>query len=949
MEKEEKIKKTAWHSLTVQDVLNALDVDLAKGLTTKEAEARLAEYGPNELAERPRPGFWQLLLGQFNNFIIIILIVAALISLLLGEEIEAGAIIAIVLLNAVLGVIQESKAEEALAALKKMAAPEALVLRDGHRVTIPARELVPGDVVFLEAGNYVPADLRLTQSFNLKIDEASLTGESVPVEKVADVALSEDVSLGDRVNSAFMSTTVTYGRGMGVVVATGMRTQIGLIAEMIQSYETEPTPLQNRLDQLGRWLGWGSLAVCAIVFVEAIIQDTNLALISSQGLAAYLEQTQEQIVELFIIAVSLAIAAVPEGLPAVVTICLALGMREMVQRHALIRRLPAVETLGSATVICSDKTGTLTQNEMMAVRLYVANLRLDVSGRGYEPEGEFTNYGTPTDPHDNREIMALLTASLLCSDAVLEVESNDQNGRDGQYRIVGDPTEGAMVVAAAKAGLRREEVEGWFPRVAEVPFDSDRKRMSTIHRLDGRNPSVPALPVETEYVAYVKGAPDVMLPLCSAILEDGRDVPLNPSRRQHIDNTIRDLGRDGLRVLAVAYRPLDQIPEEVTPDTIEKDLTLIGLVAMIDPARPEVSPAVERARRAGIRTMMITGDYPDTARAVAEEIGLLRPDGQVITGAEMRDMSDEELIRRIEDVDVFARVSPQHKVRIVEALKARGHVVAMTGDGVNDAPALKRASIGVAMGITGTDVSKETADMVLTDDNYASIVSAVEQGRIIYSNIRKFVYFLISCNMAEIMVIFLSTLVGMSSPLNAIQLLWLNLLTDGAPALALGMEKGDPDIMEQPPRPVKEPIINRLMVVGIVVQTIAITAAVLTAFYVGRIWDPSNPMLAQTMAFVTLSASELVRAYTARSERASLFRLGVFSNKYMQYAVLVSILLLLGAVYLPFLQPIFDTVPLTAREWKVVLPLLLVPGIVAELTKAVTRRRTPRRSALATA
>jgi len=475
-------KKNVWHSRAIQDVAEALKADPADGLRPSEAKARLAQYGPNELAEHPRPGFWQRFLGQFNNFLIMILIVSAIVSLVLGEVVEAAAIMAIVVLNAVMGVIQESKAEEALAALQKMAAPDAQVLRGGHRVTVPGRELVPGDIVFLEAGNYVPADLRLVESVNLKIDEASLTGESVPVEKVADARLSQDVSLGDRVNSAFMGTTVTYGRGAGIVVATGMQTQIGLIAEMIQSYEEEPTPLQRRLDQLGRWLGWASLLVCGIVFVEAIIQDTNLAIIVSEGLVPYFAQTRQQIVDLFIVAVSLAIAAVPEGLPAVVTINLAIGMREMARRHALIRRLPAVETLGSATIICSDKTGTLTQNQMMAVRLYVANLRLDVSGKGYQPTGEFTHYGDPANPHDTSEMMDLLTGSLLCSDARLDEQTSEDGTEagNGGYRIVGDPTEGAMVVAAAKAGLWREDMEKRLPRVAEVPFDSDRKRMSTI-------------------------------------------------------------------------------------------------------------------------------------------------------------------------------------------------------------------------------------------------------------------------------------------------------------------------------------------------------------------------------------------------------------------------------------------------------------------------------------
>ncbi len=942
-------ESTPWHSRPIDDVADSLETNVDEGLTPQEAQALLGRYGLNELAETPRPGLWQLLLRQFQDFLIVILIVAAGVSFLLGETIEAGAILAIVVLNAVLGVVQENKAEEALAALKKMAAPEARVIRNGHRISVPARELVPGDIVFLEAGSYVPADLRLIQSANLKIDEASLTGESMPVEKSADPVLSEEVPLGDRRNLAFMGTTVTYGRSAGIVVETGMQTEIGLIAEMIQSYEDEPTPLQRRLDQLGRWLGWGTLGICALVFIEALIQDTSLSLITQQGLGRYLVETQQQIVELFIVAVSLAVAAVPEGLPAVVTIVLALGMQEMVRRHALIRRLPAVETLGSATTICSDKTGTLTQNEMTAVRLYVANLRLDVSGEGYQPEGRFSNYGDPADPYDHPEMLALLTGGLLASDAQLEPVTKEENGVKGdrQYRMVGDPTEGALVVAAAKAGLWRDEVEDRLPRVAEIPFDSDRKCMTTIHRGECRGLEEPG---GTEYVAYVKGAPDVMLPLCDTILENGFDVPLTPGRRQHIENVIRDLGQEGLRVLAVAYRHLDEVFEELDPEEVERNLSLIGLFAMTDPARPEVKPAVEKARRAGIRTMMITGDYPDTARAIAEEINLVQSEnGRVLTGADLQTMSDEELVGQINEVDIYARVSPQHKVRIVEALKSRDQVVAMTGDGVNDAPALKRASIGVAMGITGTDVTKETADMVLTDDNYASIVSAVEQGRIIYSNIRKFVYFLISCNVAEIMVIFLGTIFGSGSPLTAIQLLWLNLLTDGAPALALGVEKGDPDIMDRPPRPVHEPIINRLMMTGIGVQTVAITAVVLAAFYVGRMWDPANPLLAESMAFVTLSASELVRAYTARSERASLFRLGVFSNKYMQYAVLVSLVLLLAVVYIPFLQPIFNTVALGVREWSLILPLLLLPSVAAEVTKAVVRSRGERRTAEATA
>ncbi len=927
-------QQVAWHARSVEATLKELETDPQHGLTTEEARRRLSRFGLNELKERPRPSFWQMLLDQFNNFLVLILIAAALISLVLGEMEEAIAIIAIVLLNATLGVIQERRAEEALAALKKMAAPDAHVLRDGHRITIPARELVPGDIVFMEAGNYVPADLRLIDAVNLRVDEASLTGESVAVEKRHDAVLSEDIALGDRVNIGFMGTIVTYGRAKGVVTATGMQTQLGQIAELIQSYEEEATPLQRRLNQLGRWLGVGALIICALVFLETLIQDTDLGLLFRAGPAAYFQQYLSMVVELFLTAVSLAIAAVPEGLPAVVTICLALGMREMVRRNALIRRLPAVETLGSATIICSDKTGTLTQNQMTVVRLCVGEMRVDISGEGYQPIGSFSVDGRTINPQDYPDLMALLRGGLLCSDAQLEKDG------DG-YRMVGDPTEGALVVAAAKAGLWREDVEVQLPRVGEIPFDSDRKRMTTVHQMDGRPMRGPEGERPGGYIVYVKGAPDSILPRCTHIMENGYSVPMTPARRTHIENVNRDLGREALRVLAVGYRLLPEGAKDLIasqdPEQVERDLTFIGLVAMRDPARPEVRPAVARARTAGIRTLMITGDYADTARAIAHDIGLLRPAGEVVTGAELDRVSDEELRTRIERIDVFARVSPQHKVRIVEALKARGHVVAMTGDGVNDAPALKRADIGVAMGITGTDVTKEVADMVLTDDNYASIVSAIEQGRIIYSNIRKFVYYLLSANIAEILTIFLATLAGYLPPLTPIQLLWINLLTDGAPALALGMEKGDPDIMEQPPRPPKEPVINRPMLRGITVLSLSLTASVLAAFFIGLRWGDGDFALARTMAFMTLGLAELPVAYTIRSERYPLLRLGIFSNRYMQYAVVASIVLLLATVYIPFLRPIFDTVPLGWREWQILLPLIFVPAVLSELNKALSR------------
>jgi Ca2+-transporting ATPase len=927
-----------WHSLPPQQVLSEWKVEPDKGLSSAEARQRLEKYGRNELREAPRPGFLQRLLNQFKSMVVLLLIAASLVSALLGEWYEAGAIILIVILNAILGVVQEGRAEEALAALKKMAAPEAHLIRDGHVITLPSAEVVPGDIVLLEAGNYVPADMRLFESVNLQIDEASLTGESVPVSKDANREVGPEATLGDRKTMAYKSTIATYGRGKGVVVATGMNTEIGKIAELIQSVEEEQTPLQKRLDQLGRWLVYAALAVCGVVFLVAFegaaarfSQELGIRSLSAFWQAfndATLGPTirlglRDAGLDAFLTAVALAIAAVPEGLPAIVTINLALGMREMIARNALIRRLPAVETLGSASAICSDKTGTLTQNEMTAVKLYIPDVMVDVTGKGYTPDGRFHRNGTEIDPTDFPELANLLTGALLCSDARLEADTSD-SGRS--FRIVGDPTEGALVVAAAKANLTRERLEQLYPRRDEIPFDSIRKRMSTLHNDPDSN----------RFILFAKGAPDILIKQCTHFYSDGEIKPLTPEMREHILNVNRNMAQEALRVLAVAERRFDKRPESLNPEEHEKDLTFIGLVGMIDPARPEVKPAIEKARHAGIKTVMVTGDYPDTARAIAKEIGLLQEEGEVITGAQLQDMSDEELANVIDRVDVFARVSPEHKMRIVDAFRKREYVVAMTGDGVNDAPALKRASIGVAMGITGTDVTKETADMVLTDDNYVSIVNAVEQGRIIYDNIRKFVYYLLSCNVAEIMVIFVGTLLGYPSPLTAIQLLWLNLLTDGAPALALGVEKGEPDVMNRPPRPSNEPIIDRTMRIGLIVQTIFIAGVTLTGFFLG--YNQGGLAEGRSIVFTVLSFSELLRAYTSRSEYYSVFRIGVFSNKYMQYAVLASVVLLLIVIYVPFLNDIFDTMPLTLIDWAEIIPLMFVPAIAAEVTKFFLRR-----------
>ncbi|MCD4739068.1 MAG: cation-translocating P-type ATPase [Anaerolineae bacterium] len=918
-----------WHALSVKETLRELETDAQTGLDAAEREQRLETYGYNELREKPPISFWERLWAQLTDFVVMILIVAAVVSALMGDWIEAIVIMSIVVLNSAIGVIQESKAEEALAALKKMAAPDAHLLQGGHRVTVPSRELVPGDIVLLEAGNIIPADVRLMESVNLKVEEASLTGESMPVNKKALMVLAEDAGLGDRRNCAYMSTMVSYGRGKGTVTGTGMQTEIGKIAEMIQAVEEEPTPLQRKLDELGKMLGIGSLAVCGLVFLMGL----GRALLQGDQL------TFKLVKDFFMLAVSLAIAAVPEGLPAVVTVCLAIGMQKMVERHALIRRLPAVETLGSATVICSDKTGTLTQNAMTVTKINAGGREYEATGRGYTPQGKFLYQGKTADLGQHSILRQVLLAGTLCNDAILE---QDDDGDPEKRRMVGDPTEGAMVVAAAKAGYLNQDLAKQYPRVAEIPFDSERKRMTTIHEWSGVPAADPFLTRGETYVALVKGAPDIVLEQCTHFQAAGEVVELTAESREAILQANANLASQALRVLSVAYRPLSEVPAEPTPEEVEHDLVFIGLQGMIDPARPEVVPAVRKARGAGLRTIMVTGDYAETAKAIAREIGILRRGGVVVSGKQLEQMSDAELQEKIKETDVFARVAPHHKVRIVEALRARGHVVAMTGDGVNDAPALKRADIGVAMGITGTDVSKQTADMVLTDDNFVSIVSAIEQGRIIYSNIRKFVYFLLSCNLAEIAIIFIATMLGWPSPLTVIQLLWLNLLSDGAPALALGLEAGDPDLMERPPRPPQEPVINHEMISGVVVQTIAITVTVLLAYWRGMTYfaprqgltDPGAiATVAQTMAFVTLVLSELFRAYTARSEQYPLLKLGIFSNKWMQYATGFSVLLLVVVVYVPSLQGIFNTVPLHWGEWLEMLPLISLPSIVAELQK----------------
>lgn len=895
-----------WYTVHHEEVTKILDTHIEKGLSTQEATKRLEKYGYNELVEKKVPSIFEMLLSQFKDFLVLILIAASIISIFLGEITDSVVIILIVVLNAILGVLQEYKAGKAMEALKKMAAPEAKVIRDGIVKTIPAKELVPGDIVLLEAGNFVPADLRLIESLNLKIDEAALTGESVPVEKNANIVFNEEIPLGDRKNTAFMGTIVTYGRGKGVVVSTGMHTEIGMIAKMLESYEEEETPLQKKLQELGRVLGIVSLTICGVVFLLGIFREVNF-------------------LEMFMTSVSLAVAAIPEGLPAIVTIVLALGMQRMVKRNALIKKLHAVETLGSTTVICSDKTGTLTQNQMTAVKAFANSKLYTISGEGYKPIGDFTyNKQKIIDPLADADLSLLLKIGALCNDSSLE-ESGLEHECEKTYRIVGDPTEGALVVAAAKANLDKKELEKIMPRIGEIPFDSDRKRMTTFH----------ITPEGT--IAFVKGAPDIILNLSTQIYRDGNVYPMSLKDREEILKVNEELASNALRVLAFAYRPFDNMPIDVSYENIENNLVFVGLIGMIDPPRPESIEAIKICKKAGIKPVMITGDYKNTAVAIAKELGLIEDKSKVLTGAELDNLSDEELASLSKDVSVYARVSPIHKLKIVEAIKKNNHIVAMTGDGVNDAPALKKADIGIAMGITGTDVAKETADMILTDDNFASIVAAVEEGRTIYSNIRKFIFFLLSCNIAEILIIFLAMLLGLPIPLKPIQLLWLNLLTDAFPALALGMEQKEKYIMEIPPRKPEEPILDRKMKIQIAVQSTFMTIAILGAFYYAL--SANFPLeKARTYAFVTLIFGELLRAYTSRSETESIFKIGFFSNSYMLLGTSISFILLLVVLYIPFFSNVFDTVSLSINDWLFIIAFGLTPFAAAEISKLFLKK-----------
>ncbi len=891
-----------WYKLNKEELLSELDTDQEIGLKASEIESRLDKYGHNELKEEEGKSFLSKLKEQFTDFLILILIGAAIISFIVGERTDAVVILAIVFINALLGLYQEGKAEKALEALKQMSSPTAKVIRDGHLEVIPSSTLVPGDIVVLDAGDIIPADLRLVESSNLKVEEASLTGESVPVDKDSNIQLSEDVSLGDRTNMAYMSTIVTYGRGKGVVVETGHGTEIGRIATAIQSYEDEATPLQRQLNQLGKFLGIATILICIIVFGVGLLQGRDL-------------------LQMFMISISLAVAAIPEGLPAIVTIVLSLGMNKMVKRHAIVKKLLAVETLGSTTVICSDKTGTLTQNEMTVVKVYTDGQIIDITGGGYEPVGEFKQDGNSIDPNSIGDLETLLSIGILANDASLEETAE-------AFKVIGDPTEGALVTLAGKANIVKEEINSSYPRIAEIPFDSARKMMTTFHENY----------IPDRVVSFTKGAPDIIIDRCSHISIDGKVIPFTDELRDDVLSINSKFSRDALRVLASAYREYDKLPEDISSDKNENNMTFVGLTGMIDPPRPEAKEAIKLCKKAGIDTIMITGDYKETAFAIARDLGMAEDESQAMMGMELDKLSDTELQEVVKDIKIFARVSPDHKVRIVSALKANDEIVAMTGDGVNDALALKKADIGVSMGITGTDVAKNTAELILTDDNFASIVSAVEEGRIIYDNIRKFVFFLLSCNIGEILIVFVSILMNLPVPFIAIQLLWLNLVTDSFPALALGMEAGDPDVMERQPRDAKSSILDKPLLISIAVQSIAIAVSSLLAYTTALRLYPDNLQIARTIAFATLITAELLRAYSSRSQRYSIFKIGIFSNKAMVIGTGISFSLMLLVLYVPFMQEIFQTVSMDLVHWEIVLLFSFIPLVIGELYKFIDRK-----------
>jgi len=892
---------TEWYRLGADEALARLDSSRA-GLSTPEAAQRLEDCGPNLLKEEVRRGPWAILWGQLTDLMILILLAAAAIAWGMGDLTDTVMILVIVALNTALGFGQEYRAERALAALKRLEQPQVVVRRDGTWQEVPSRDLVPGDLIMLEEGRRVPADGRLIEAVRMQVNESQLTGEAVPVVKALQPLSGDQIPLGDRVNLVFMGTTILSGHGTAVVTGTGMSSELGKIAHLLQTVEEQTTPLQRRLALLGRWLAAAALAITAVIFLAGLLRGEPLNV-------------------MLLTAISLAVAAIPEGLPAIVTIVLALGAQRMIRRQALIRKLPAVETLGSVTTICSDKTGTLTQN-LMAVELIVirghgggrgGDRLIMLTGNGYAPDGVFIEDGKPVDPSAEPALRRLLQAAALCTNAVLRQER-------GAWSVLGDPTEGALLTAATKAGLWKERLETDFPRIAELPFDSARKLMTTLHR----DP-------QGGVMVLTKGGIEAVLAGSTTMADGDGEVPLTPERREALLTMNRELASDGVRILACATRRLPAAPSAGSLPAIERDLHFLGLVGMIDPPRPEAKEAVARCRQAGIRPVMMTGDHRVTAAAIAVNLGIQAPGLAVLTGDELESMSLEELTARCDTVSVYARLSPEQKVKIVQALGRRGEIVAMTGDGVNDAPALRLAAIGIAMGRIGTDVAREAADMVLLDDNFATIVSAVESGRQIYDNIRKFTRYMLSTNSGEILTMLFAILFGLPLPLLPIQILWINLVTDGLPALALGVEPAERDLMRRPPRSPKESLFAGGL--GWHACWVGALMGALTIGVFAWVLSTGDLVHARTMAFFTLTVLQMAHVLAIRSERDPLWKIGLLSNPQLVGAVMLTLALQVVITFSPMLQPIFHTTALTAPELLLCLLAALTVFSAVELEK----------------
>ncbi len=939
----------AWHTLDIDKTLSQLGSDPDAGLTSQQIEQRLQQYGPNELEEAAGRSAWDILLDQFKNIMLLMLIAVALISGILDLiALQQGkadgvpfkdtiAILLIVILNGVLGYLQESRAEKALAALKSLSSPKVRVIRDSRPIEVDAKELVPGDIILLEAGVQVSADGRLIEESNLQVREAALTGEAQAVNKDAEIHLQEETPLGDRINLVYQGTEVVHGRGKAIITGTGMRTELGKIAEMLQSVESEPTPLQQRMTQLGNVLVTGSLILVGIVIVGGMLH-------SFISTGRFNWNVLQELVE---VSLSMAVAVVPEGLPAVITVTLALGTQRMVRRQALIRKLPAVETLGSVTTICSDKTGTLTQNKMVVQQVATGEQTFSVTGEGYTPTGEFKIDHQSTQPEQYPELQTLLIGCVLCNDAVLQQETppNQDNGKNratpnaaNQWVILGDPTEGALLSLAGKGGLEQQSLNRQFKRVGEFPFSSERKRMSVICEGKTQNTALPTQ--DLPFLMFTKGSPELILERCQTYQQGNTTETLTEQKRTQILDQNNQMASAGLRVLGFAYKGLDTKPPEDSDETTEQGLIWLGLVGMLDAPRPEVRDAVAKCRDAGIRPVMITGDHQLTAQAIAQDLGISTVGDRVLSGQELQRLSQEELEQQVDNVGIYARVSPEHKLRIVQALQNRGKFIAMTGDGVNDAPALKQADIGIAMGITGTDVSKEASDMVLLDDNFATIVDAVEEGRVVYTNIRRFIKYILGSNIGEVLTIAASPILIATGgvPLTPLQILWMNLVTDGLPALALAVEPAEPDVMKRPPFSPRESIFARgmgsyMIRLGIVFAIISISLMVWAYNYTHAPGYQGDKDVWKTMVFTTLCIAQMGHALAIRSNTQLVIQLNPFSNPYLLWAVIVTTALQLALVYVPPLQSFFGTHPLSFVELSICLGFSALLFVWVEMEK----------------